>query len=233
MMKEHTIQNHNPADDELSSNNIQNPDHFENINDDDNNNDITIPFMDNTCLMDNLKTSFPILSNDRKQIQYIENIRTLIYKKISNDSYREHLILEKWLSLSSKEYCISSEDCDLFLRIVRQIILNSRDEQGKITDIYSRIEKRNIRETNKLYNHISKLTEIIESQKSFIQSLCNEFGISSCESLHSIPTLPPSENVSNDKDIYEIKKLRIPSSLKDARSITKKLLPGLDLSTSA
>ena len=116
------------------------------------------------------------------------------------------MILDKWLSLSSDEYSISSDDCDLFLCIVRQIILSSRDEQGELTDIYSRIEKRNEMETNHLYNHISQLTGIIDSQQNLNNDLCNQFGINSDDCLHPIPTLELSENQEcGDKVISDFK----------------------------
>ena len=171
--------------------------------------------------------TFPQLSNNRKEIEYVDNIRTLIYKKLSNNSYREHLILDKWLSLNPEEYVISREDCDLFLRIVRQIILNSRDEQAKIADIYSRIEKRNFKEQNKLYNHISKLNEVIETQQTVIKNLCEQLFIDPGESLQSVPILHASENDTCHNDMLEINKLTIPQSGKDARFIMYKFLPGL------
>ena len=137
------------------------------------------------------------------------------------------MILDKWLSLSSDEYSISSDDCDLFLCIVRQIIFSSGDEQEELTDIYSRIEIRNVMETNHLYNHISQLTEIIDSKQNLINDTCNQFGINSDDCLHPIPTLQQSENQECGDKVISNFILKIPSSLKDARSVTKKFLPGM------
>ena len=144
MMTQHTLEHHSSQQHESSFDNIEDDNfiQFEIESDVDTTTDIMNPSMNSTALMESLRITFPIVSNDRKAIQHIDNICTLLYKKISNNSYREHLILDKWLSLSSDEYSISSDDCDLFLCIVRQIILSSRDEQGELTDIYSRIEKK-------------------------------------------------------------------------------------------
>ena len=101
----------------------------------------------------------------------------MIYKQTTKKSFTQELILEKWLSLNSEEYTISKKDSDLFLRIVRQILLNSRDEQSKIVDIYSRIEKRNNEENEKLRNEITELRAIVQKQRETIYQICETFEI--------------------------------------------------------
>ena len=224
MMTQHTLERHFSQENDSSFDNMEDADfiEFEIDSDVHTTSDIESHSMNSTALMESLRITFPTVSNDQKTIQHNDHICTFLYKKISNNSYREHLILDKWLSLSSDEYSISSDDCDLFLRIVRQIILSSRDEQGELTDIYSRIENRNAMETNHLYNHISQLTQIIDTQQSLINDMCNQFGINSDDCLHPIPTLERNANHES-----KFKKLKIPSSLKDARLVSEKFLPGM------
>ena len=110
MMTQHTLEHHSSQQHESYFNNIEDDNfiQFEIESDIDKTTDIINPSMNSTALMESLRITFPTVSNDRKQIAYVDNICTLLYKKNSNNSYREHLILDKWLSLSSDEYSIST-----------------------------------------------------------------------------------------------------------------------------
>lgn len=97
------------------------------------------------------------------------------------------MILGKCLCLNPSKYSISKSDGDLFLRIVRQIVLNSRDEQCNIVDIYSRIEDHHKEENKFLHNHVNKLCDIIENQNSQITEICEKFGIDKCTFTTNMP----------------------------------------------
>ena len=83
MMTQHTLEHHSSQQHESSSNNIETEEffQFEMDRDLDNTNDIMNPSMNSTALMESLKMTFLTVSNDRKEIEYVDNIRTLIYKK--------------------------------------------------------------------------------------------------------------------------------------------------------
>ena len=81
------------------------------------------------------------------------------------------MIKEKWLSChDSDKFTLNKSDCQLFLRIVRQIIISSRDENSNIVDIYKRIEDRSDKEIKLLKNHIFELQQLINEQKELIQN---------------------------------------------------------------
>ena len=229
MMKEHTKNNHINND---HSQYFTMPQEESLFGFDANSNDVyaednSLNSNENFLLMEHLKETFPNDDSNVNRNKKIGHLRTLIYKKISQNSYTEHLILDKWLSLNSNEYSISKEDCDLFLRIVRQILLNSRDEQMKIVDIYSRIEKRNLDEILSLRKHIDQLTETINRQKEVIASFCDQFEINELNSVTDITSITPVDNLFEVGKSLCVNKLTLPSTLKDARIITDRFLSGL------
>ena len=137
------------------------------------------------------------------------------------------MILDKWLCLNPSEYSISKSDGDLFLRIVRQIVLNSRDEQCNIVDIYSRIEDRHKEQTQFLQNHINKLCDIIENQNSQITEICEKFGIDKSAFTTNMPLISEEQHDMNSDNKIFINKLSIPLTIKDARRITDTFVKGL------
>ena len=181
----------------------------------------------NIELLTNLYQIFPDVRNDRKRKKHNAHIRNLIYMQKTKRSYTEDLILEKWLGLNPEQYSISKTDSDLFLRIVRQILLNSRGEQSKIVDIYSRIENRNNEETTSLRDHVKKLCHIIENQKLQIKSLCDTFGIENCDICSDTTIASAQHNVRESDNRIIINKLSLPLTAKDTRRITNSFVTGL------
>ena len=129
--------------------------------------------------------------------------------------------------LNTDEYSISKGDSDLFLQIVRQILLNSRDEQCKIVDIYSRIERRNNTENEILRNKITELHEIVERQNLKIKELCETFGVDKTGFSSDIPSILQTDIYSDFDQSIPLNKLSIPLTLKDARRITRSFVTGL------
>ena len=129
--------------------------------------------------------------------------------------------------MNTDEYSISKGDSDLFLQIVRQILLNSRDEQCKIVDIYSRIERRNNTENEILRNKITELHEIVERQNLKIKELCETFGVDKTGFSSDIPSILQTDIHSDFDQSIPLNKLSIPLTLKDARRITRSFVTGL------
>ena len=182
----------------------------------------------NKTLIINLKHTFPDVPGNTYKSKHNAHMRNLIYNRTTKKSFTQELILDKWLGLNGEEYSISKQDCDLFLRIVRQIILNSRDEQTKIVDIYTRIENRNNEENDKLRNEITELREIVEKQRQKMNEICAAVGIDNSEfTSHNIPLTSEADQIAALEKCTKIKKLSLPLTLKETRKITRSFVTGL------
>ena len=142
--------------------------------------------------MINFKQTFPDVPGNSYKSKHKSHLCNLIYQQTTKKSFTHELILEKCLYLNTDKYLISKQDLDLFLRIVRQILLNSQDEQSKLVDVYTQIEKRNNEENDKLRNEITKLRDIVEKQKEKVNEICAASGVDNSEST-SDNTLSTSE----------------------------------------
>ena len=231
-MKQHTEENHHHMDEDMSDQML--PDEIVDISTE---NNASIEDMSATSslnhiqnlneLKTNLEQIFPDIDNNKKRTKHNAHIRNLIYVQTTKKSYTQDLILDKWLSLNPSEYSISKLDGDLFLRIVRQIVLNSRDEQCNIVDIYSRIEDRHKEQTQFLQNHINELCDIIENQNSQINELCEKFGIEKSTFTTNMPVRSEEQHIMKSDNKIFINKLSIPLTINDARRITDTFVKGL------
>ena len=182
----------------------------------------------NKALIINLKHTFPDVPGNTYKSKHNAHIRNLIYNRTTKKSFTQELILDKWLGLNGEEYSISKQDCDLFLRIVRQILLNSREEQSKIVDIYTRIENRNKEENEKLRNEITKLRQIVEEQRQKMNEICSTYGIDNSQfNLHNIPSTSECDQIAPLEKGTKINKMPLPLTLKDTRKITRSFVTGL------
>ena len=139
-------------------------------------NDMTINYPNSTVkkvsstLKQDLLIVFPDVG-DTQCRNFYSNIRQVLYDKIIHHSYTQYLIKKTWLNSMDDELSIHPSECHLFLCIIRQLIMHSRQERAKIVDIYGRIENSHDRQINELQNHILKLEGIVSSQKNEISSL--------------------------------------------------------------
>ena len=231
-MKQHTEENHHHMDEDMSDQML--PDEIVDISTE---NNASIEDMSATSslnhiqnlneLKTNLEQIFPDIDNNKKRTKHNAHIRNLIYVQTTKKSYTQDLILDKWLSLNPSEYSISKLDGDLFLCIVRQIVLNSRDEQCNIVDIYSRIEDRHKEQTQFLQNRINELCDIIENQNSQINELCEKFGIEKSTFTTNMPVRSEEQHIMKSDNKIFINKLSIPLTINDARRITDTFVKGL------
>ena len=105
---------------------------------------------------------FPDMPDNNVTI-FNRHVRDIVFELNWHQSYSDYLIKKTWLKGSSYiKYKISKSDTDLFLRIVRNLIMNSREEQGKIVDIYRRIEKRSEEAIQQLNQRITYLEAKID-----------------------------------------------------------------------
>ena len=148
-------------------------------------------------------------------------------------SYSEYLIKKKWLFChDTEEFVLVKSDCDLFLRIVRQLIMNSREENANIVDIYKRIDNRNHKEVESLLKHISELHQVIIEQKQMFGNEQSKLGSELLtkidnlisDSSHLLEINCPLE--SHGKNVL-IKKLNLPHTLQDARKISDSFITSL------
>ena len=84
-------------------------------------------------------------------------MRDVLFDKHIHKSYPEYLIRKTWLNSSDQNLHIKKSDCNLFLCIIRQLLLHSRDERSQIVDIYKHIEERLDDHINNLNNRIQEL----------------------------------------------------------------------------
>ena len=70
-----------------------------------------------------------------------------------------------------KNVVISKSDCDLFLRIVYQLLINSRNEAADNVDIYRRIEERNNLQLSLANKRISLLEKELASKNEELNKL--------------------------------------------------------------
>ena len=232
-MKKHTMEIHKNIDHEWFE--VSSDDNLMSLSTE----DTIVPSQNSTCesliemhqkynkFSENLLQIFPDVDNDKERTKHNTHIRNLIYMKKTKNSYTQDLILDRWLSLNSDQYAISKRDCDLFLRIVRQIIINSRDEQSKIVDIYSRIDNRHIEEITLLKKQVEKLTKIIAKQKEDINELYEEFDMVNCDIDTDAGAISAVTSVYENENKILIDKLPIPLTTKDARRVTRSFVTGL------
>ena len=100
-----------------------------------------------------------------------KRIREILIQKECYDSYAEFLIRERWIQCEVKNVVISKSDCDLFLRIVYQLLINSRNEAADNVDIYRRIEERNNLQLSLANKRISLLEKELASKNEELNKL--------------------------------------------------------------
>ena len=167
-----------------------------------------------STLKNNLLTVFPDVG-DKDTKNYHTHVREVLYDKHLHQLYSEYLIKKTWLNSSNPNLRVKKSDCNLFLRIIRQLILHSRDERGRIVDIYQRIEERSDHEINNLNIRIKELEKIISVQNQQIQSF---------KSLESQTNQTSTSCINNDmithsKDSSYLVKLPLPLTSKDTRKL--------------
>ena len=87
-------------------------------------------------LKSNLLIAFPDTQNDKGVNRHI---RIIMEQMHTNQNYAEYLIKKCWLK---NFFCsISREDCNIFIRIVKEFIFSSRDACIRQVDILARMEK--------------------------------------------------------------------------------------------
>ena len=135
----------------------------------------------------NLLIAFPDTPNDKGANCHI---RTILEQMHTKNNYAEYLIRKCWVK---NLFCsITKEDCNLFIRIVKEFIFSSRDACIRQTDIISRMEKRKFDQQHFLEEKIKNLEEEIILLKSHIDlqsSLIKEISIVDTNCMH-----PQSEN---------------------------------------
>ena len=124
-------------------------------------------------LRKNLMISFPDIQDDKGRNSHT---RTILEQMHSNHNYAEYLIKKSWLR---NLYCtISKEDCNLFIRIVKEFIFSSRDSCARQVDILSRMEERNYNIQNKYEERIKALeneTVLLRAHVNMQHSIIQEF----------------------------------------------------------
>ena len=159
---------------------------------------------------------------DKNITRFNRHVREIIFELNSHHCYSNYLIKKTWLKGSSyDDYKIPKSDTDLFLRIIRQLIMNSRDEQGKIVDIYRRIEDRSENIIQHLQQRIFHLESTIQQyddtfnliEKSYLRERMIE-PVQLCD--HKFDTDVIS---SND---FSNQLLPLPHTLQDARYLMEK-----------
>ena len=243
MMCEHTIKVHN-KEDSISS--IESPDIFPNtdmfieVNE---NEDYEMEALDeglclaNSDASDDLSTSneynakmklksqlckvFPDVP-DKHITRLNRHVRDIIFELNIHNCYSDYLIKKTWLKGSSyDDYKITKSDTDLFLRIIRQLIMNSRDEQGKIVDIYRRIEDR----SEDIIQHLQQRIFHLESTIEKYDETFNLIDKSYLRERMIEPVQLSEENLATDvtsSNKFSNHLLPLPHTIQDARYLMEK-----------
>ena len=169
-----------------------------------------------STLKEDLLKVFPDVDDELTK-KYNSHIREVLYDKNVHHSYSQYLIKKTWLKTSKPNLVIKKSDCDLFLRIIRQLIMHSRQERGKIVDIYQRIEARSDSHITALNNQIDELKNIVSSQKNEISLIHQKYSSAASSSTSEVHTAILNNSLSTDSNY--ISKLKLPHTLKDTRQL--------------
>lgn len=161
---------------------------------------------------------FPDMPDNNVTI-FNRHVRDILFELNCHQSYSDYLIKKTWLKGSSSiKYKISKSDTDLFLRIVRNLIMNSREEQGKIVDIYRRIEDRSEDAIQQLNQRILYLETKIEKYEATFNLIDSSY-------LHEIMIEPIRLNDDkidtdgNNDNSLNCHFLPLPHTIQDARKL--------------
>ena len=157
---------------------------------------------------------------DNNDTKFNRHVREIIFQLNCNNSYSDYLIKKTWLrGYSYEDYKITISDTDLFLRIIRQLLMNSRDEQGNIVDIYRRIEKRQEDLIQQLRKRIFHLESTIEKYEDTFKLIDKEY----LRETMIEPIVTTEQNSETDfDDMKPINLLPLPHTIQDSRYLMEK-----------
>ena len=102
--------------------------------------------------------------DDNRMTSASKNLVTdMVMAKETEGSYAEFLIKKCWVK--NDEVTLKREDCDLFLKVVKELVLSSRDCNQRFMFIVEKVESRHFSDNLKKDGRISKLEEEVHLLK--------------------------------------------------------------------
>lgn len=132
------------------------------------------------------------VNNDRLSSEKREHILDMIVSKDANDSYADYLIKKSWIM--NMDVTFTTSECNLFLRVVKELLLSSRDSNSRFMDIINMVQEREssitkskLQENNRLNqelirikDHLNKVTKVIDDvgahDNNFYEFIRSELG---------------------------------------------------------